>query len=138
MEEALCFGWVDSIIQRIDDEKYARKFTPRTNVGKWSETNRKRAAKCIREGRMTQAGLEKVGEGGLNTLPEPEPRPKEIEIPPEILDQIKHNPIAWDSFVKLAPSLKKRYFLWVLDAKREETRSRRLEEVIHALELNIP
>src|SRR5687768_1594951 len=52
VEEALCFGWIDSIIQKIDEEKYARKFNPRRLESKWSETNKRRAVKVIREGRM--------------------------------------------------------------------------------------
>lgn len=58
VEEALCFGWIDSIIQQIDDEKYARKFNPRRMESKWSKTNKRRAVKVIREGRMTGAGDE--------------------------------------------------------------------------------
>ncbi len=60
LEEALCFGWVDSLIQKIDEEKYARKFTPRKAGSKWSELNKHLVAKLIQEGRMTEAGLAKV------------------------------------------------------------------------------
>ncbi len=52
--EALCFGWIDGIIKRIDDEKFGRKFMPRRKNSRWSESNRKRAKKMIREGRMTR------------------------------------------------------------------------------------
>jgi uncharacterized protein YdeI (YjbR/CyaY-like superfamily) len=54
VEEALCFGWVDSIIKKIDDEKFARKFTPRTSRSRWSEANKKRIEKMIKERRMTE------------------------------------------------------------------------------------
>jgi uncharacterized protein YdeI (YjbR/CyaY-like superfamily) len=57
VEEALCFGWVDSVIKKIDDEKFARKFTPRTSRSRWSEANKKRVEKMIKEGRMTKTGL---------------------------------------------------------------------------------
>ena len=60
VEEALCFGWIDSIIQKIDDDKYARKFNPRRMDSQWSETNKRRVRKVIREGRMTEAGLAKI------------------------------------------------------------------------------
>ena len=62
LDEALCFGWVDSIVKRVDDERYLRKFTPRKNGSIWSEANKKRAERLIREGRMTQAGLARVKE----------------------------------------------------------------------------
>jgi uncharacterized protein YdeI (YjbR/CyaY-like superfamily) len=60
VEEALCFGWIDSTIKRIDDEKFARKFTPRKPNSKWSESNKKRAEKMITRRRMTKAGLELI------------------------------------------------------------------------------
>jgi uncharacterized protein YdeI (YjbR/CyaY-like superfamily) len=60
VEEALCFGWIDSIIQKIDEEKYARKFNPRRMGSKWSETNKRRVLKVIREARMTKAGMAKI------------------------------------------------------------------------------
>src|SRR5882762_9558352 len=60
VEEALCFGWVDSIVKRIDDEKFAQKFTPRRDWTKWSALNKRRLRKLIREGRMTEGGLAKI------------------------------------------------------------------------------
>jgi uncharacterized protein YdeI (YjbR/CyaY-like superfamily) len=60
VEEALCFGWIDSIIQKIDEERYARKFNPRRIDSKWSDTNKRRVLKVIRESRMTRAGMAKV------------------------------------------------------------------------------
>src|SRR5215475_2956878 len=60
VEEALCFGWIDSTVKRLDDDSYARKFTPRTDSTNWSESNKRRIAKCIKEGRMTAIGLAKV------------------------------------------------------------------------------
>src|SRR5262245_46769206 len=60
VEEALCYGWIDSTVKRINDESYARKFTPRTDTANWSELNKRRAEKCIREGRMTEVGLAKI------------------------------------------------------------------------------
>src|SRR5258705_8023123 len=60
VEEALCFGWIDSLIKRIDDHKYCRKFTPRKDKSNWSSTNRKRLEKITKEGRMTEFGLAKV------------------------------------------------------------------------------
>ena len=60
LDEALCHGWIDSIIKRIDDDTYARKFTPRTDKQNWSELNKKRVARLIEQGRMTDYGLAKV------------------------------------------------------------------------------
>lgn len=62
VEEALCYGWVDSIIKRLDDERCARKFTPRKGASVWSESNKRRAEKMIRNGRMTETGMAKIRE----------------------------------------------------------------------------
>jgi uncharacterized protein YdeI (YjbR/CyaY-like superfamily) len=60
LEEALCFGWIDSIIKKIDNEKYARKITPRKDIKKWSELNQRIVFKLIQNGKMTLAGLNKI------------------------------------------------------------------------------
>jgi len=60
MEEALCFGWIDSLIKKIDNEQFVRKFTPRTNKAKWSELNKKMVTALIEKGRMTDEGLRKI------------------------------------------------------------------------------
>ncbi len=60
LEEALCFGWIDSIIKRIDDDQYVRKFTPRTNTANWSELNKKKVIALIKKRKMTEAGLKKI------------------------------------------------------------------------------
>lgn len=132
VEEALCYGWIDSIVKRIDDEKYARKFTPRTKKSKWSELNKKRVKKMIKEGKMTEAGLAKIDERALS---EKEVK-KEVVIPPEIEKVLQANEKVWEHFVNLAPGYKRQYIGWVMDAKREETRKRRLNELMTVLEKN--
>jgi uncharacterized protein YdeI (YjbR/CyaY-like superfamily) len=78
LEEALCFGWIDSLIQKIDDEKFARKFNPRRAGSKWSELNKHLVAKLVKEGRMTGAGLATMD----FTLPEADAmRPKRPALP---------------------------------------------------------
>ncbi len=135
VQEALCYGWIDSLIQRIDDQTYARKFTPRTNTAKWSDSNQRRVAKLIREGRMTQAGLEKLGDMPVDGA-ERQARP--FVIPPAIEAQIRANPAAWENFNRLAPSQRRLYIGWATSAKRAETVARRLKEVIEDLEQNKP
>jgi len=66
VREALCFGWIDGILKRIDDEKHTIRFSPRRKNSVWSATNKKRVAKVIAEGRMTEAGLAKVKEAKRN------------------------------------------------------------------------
>lgn len=65
-EEALCFGWIDSSMKPIDDEKYALRYTPRRKGSNWSESNKKRAARLIEQGRMTEAGLATIEDAKRN------------------------------------------------------------------------
>lgn len=138
LDEALCFGWIDSIIQKVDGERYARKFTPRTNTAKWSEVNLRRVAVLVKEGRMTPAGLEKLREAQPIPPEAPRVKPAPFEIPPEVEQALRSNPQAWQNFNKLPPSHRKRYLGWVLSAKRPETLQKRLQEVIDVLEKDQP
>jgi uncharacterized protein YdeI (YjbR/CyaY-like superfamily) len=135
LEEALCFGWIDSLIQRLDEEKYARKFNPRRPGSKWSELNKHLVAKLVREGRMTAAGLAKVD----FVLPEADaPRPKRPELPlPDWLKAgLMTNSKAWENFTRLPPSHKREYIGWITSAKMEATRQKRIREAIGRLEKN--
>lgn len=137
VEEAICFGWIDSIIKRIDDEKYARKFTPRTEDSRWSELNKKRAKKMIAAGKMTKAGLQKIEEAKRNGIwSQTSTQRKQFELSPEFEKILKSNKKAWRNFNNLAPSYKKNYIGWIMSAKREETRKHRFNEVLRCLEQN--
>ena len=135
LEEALCFGWVDSIIQKIDEEKYARKFTPRKAGSKWSELNKHLVAKLVKEGRMTEAGLAKV-DFPLDEASSSRPKRPALALPDWLKERLMTNPAAWENFQKLAPSYQRNYIGWISDAKKEETRQRRIQEAIGRLEKN--
>jgi uncharacterized protein YdeI (YjbR/CyaY-like superfamily) len=135
LEEALCFGWVDSLIQKIDEEKYARKFTPRKSGSKWSELNRHLVAKLVNEGRMTAAGLAKVT-FPLSGAPASRPKRPALSLPDWLKAGLMANPVAWENFQRLAPSHQRNYIGWISEAKKEETRQRRLQEAIARLEKN--
>src|SRR5215207_2080885 len=81
VEQALCFGWIDSIVKTIDDEKFAQKFTPRRDRSRWSALNKQRLRKLIREGRMTEAGLAKVDSRTLSGESQAEPSAGDTDIP---------------------------------------------------------
>jgi len=137
VEEALCFGWVDSIIRRIDDEKFARKFTPRKAKSRWSEANKKRARKMMKEGKMTDAGLGKIREAEKSgEWSRTSPVRRELVIPPYVKAALARSKKALGNFNNLAKSYKRQYVGWITSAKREETRKRRLAEVIRLLEKN--
>ncbi len=135
VEEALCFGWIDSIIKKIDNTKYVRKFTPRKDKSRWSAINRKRANKMIKEGRMTEAGLAKIKTARKTGLWETDGRPRiSFDVPPVFAKALAQNKKAKENFDKLASSYRRQYIGWILFAKRAETKKRRIEESIALLE----
>jgi uncharacterized protein YdeI (YjbR/CyaY-like superfamily) len=128
VEEALCFGWIDSIIQKIDEEMYARKFNPRRTESKWSETNKRRVVKVIRESRMTEAGMAKVT-FDVNEVDSHKPKPKRppVQMPEKMEKVLKSQPGVWEAFQRISPSYRRNYILWLSDAKKPETFERRLQ-----------
>ena len=134
VEEALCFGWIDSIIKRIDDDKYCRKFTPRKEGSRWSNTNKKRVGKIIKEGKMTEWGLAKIEAAKRSGSWKMEPRPViKMDVPPELSEALARNRKAKDFFEKLAPTYQKHFIGWIVVAKRPETRAKRLKESLALL-----
>jgi uncharacterized protein YdeI (YjbR/CyaY-like superfamily) len=136
VEEALCFGWIDSIVKRIDDDKFAQKFTPRRDSTNWSNLNKQRVRKLIQEGRMTEAGLAKIDLAILGEEPPANQAKGDLDIPPFVEKALRAKPSVWERFQALAPSYRKNYIRWVMDAKKQETRERRLREVVSVLEQN--
>jgi len=131
VEEALCFGWIDCILKRIDDEKHIIRFTPRKKNSIWSKINRKRAEKMINDGKMTDEGFAKIEEAkssgkwssAYTLLVKP-------TMPSDLKRALKEKQKAWQNFNEFANSYQANYIYWVNSAKREETRKRRIEEVV--------
>ena len=142
VEEALCYGWIDSTKKRIDDEKYAWKFTPRSNTKNWSDTNKIRVNKLIKEGRMTEAGLNKIdlylktGKIDWEVIPKHKKIRDEVQTPEFIIEFISKNEAALYHFNQLAPSHKRNYIAWITQAKKPETIKKRLAEAIKLLKKN--
>lgn len=139
VEEALCWGWIDSLIRRIDEERYMQKYTPRKPRSTWSKHNVRRVEKMIRSGRMQPAGLELYNyakdNGLLPDMSEDLVKGERIfpEAPEFICDALRENPEAERHFNSLAPSYKLQYLGWIMSARKEETRFRRLKEAIDLL-----
>lgn len=136
VEEALCFGWVDSLIKKIDERKYARKFTPRKFNSKWSESNIERVEKLIAAGLMTESGLALVAAAKHSgNWDNPVTAPKfSLELPLEFAAALAKNNQAQEYFGELAKTYKKQYIGWIITAKRADTRARRIRESIELLE----
>jgi len=135
VEEALCFGWVDSIIKKLDEHSYARKFTPRKPDSKWSPTNIARVEKMIHAGRMTEYGVslvESAKQSGAWDNPTSKPV-FDLAMPPEFDAALAANPAARTNYENLRRSHREQYLLWIITAKKPETRARRIAESIRML-----
>jgi uncharacterized protein YdeI (YjbR/CyaY-like superfamily) len=129
VREALCFGWIDSLIKRLDDDRYAIKLTPRKPTSKWSDLNRRRWAELKQEGLLAPPGL-----AAAPTENRYARKPSIPELPVYVAKALKANPKAWRSFQALAPTYRRHFVVWIHVAKRPETRERRIRESIALLE----
>jgi uncharacterized protein YdeI (YjbR/CyaY-like superfamily) len=135
LEEALCFGWIDSIVKKLDAERYIQKYTPRKNDSIWSASNKARVKKLIAEGRMAGPGLAKITIAKKNgSWMKIDRIDRRLEMPPDLSAALEKNPAAKNMFETLAPSYKKMWGAWVDDAKRPETRARRIAAALEWIE----
>ena len=128
VDEALCFGWVDSLIKRLDDDRYAIKVTPRSRTSKWSDSNRKRWRQLKAAGRLAPPGL-----AAAPTANRYAPKPAIPELPAYIAKAFKASLRAWRHFQALARSYRRDFVVWIHIAKRSETRERRIRESLRLL-----
>lgn len=131
VDEALCFGWIDGVRRRRDAATYTIRFAPRKRGSIWSVVNLRRARALVKAGRMRPAGLRVFEErdrkkSGLYSF---EQRRK-VRLPPRYARLLHANPKAWDFFQSRAPWYRHTASFWIISAKREETRLRRLGQLI--------
>ena len=128
VREALCFGWIDSLVKRLDNDRFAIKVTPRKGTSRWSDINRRRWTELNATGLLTTAGL-----AAAPTQNRYAPKPTIPELPSYIGKAIKSNPEAWSFFQKLPQRERRNFVVWIHIAKRPETRERRIRESIALL-----
>jgi uncharacterized protein YdeI (YjbR/CyaY-like superfamily) len=133
VEEALCFGWIDTTVRRLDEDHYMQRFTPRSNVLNWSKLNLDRFDRMVSAGLMTDAGLAKRPH---DVAPPATRHHVDDPIPPLIRRELEKHPVARRIFLALSPSYRRDYIRWITEAKKEETRIRRMKEAIRRLESN--
>ncbi len=130
VEEALCFGWIDSKPQKKDAHTYLLYFAERKSGSVWSKLNKQRISRLIKDGRMTPAGMKKIeaakADGTWSTLDPVD----SLKIPKELTKALARNKKAQKHFEAFPPGIKKQLVYWVLSAKREETRSVRVKEIV--------
>lgn len=130
VEEALCFGWVDSKPNKLDDQRTMLYFAPRKAGSGWAKTNKERVTRLIADGLMTSAGQAKIDaakkDGSWTMLDAIE----RMEMPPELEAALKANPTAKKHFDAFPPGVRKGIFQWIIQAKRPETRAKRVAETV--------
>jgi uncharacterized protein YdeI (YjbR/CyaY-like superfamily) len=137
VEEALCFGWIDGKIKRVNEEYYIQRYTPRNPRSRWSAYNIERVRRMIRMNRMTQAGMEAYNEIFKNPGLVYENRfSGEIIVPGDLLEALKINKSACTNFNRFPPSSKRMYIGWLNSAKMAETRKSRILKIVKACEIN--
>ncbi len=133
VDEALCFGWIDGIRKSVDEESYTNRFTPRRKGSNWSDVNIKRIKELIKLGLVKPSGLEAFKKKDPKKVRSAVDR-KNVKLPPDFEKKIKANKKAWQFIQKLPPSSRRLSFFWIIDAKKDETRLRRLDTLIKCSE----
>jgi len=130
VEEALCFGWIDSLPRKVDENLSKLLFTPRKPKSVWSKLNKTRIEKLIENGLMTKIGLAKIeaarANGSWNALDASD----NLEIPNDLAKAFERNTAAKKNFESFTDSAKRAILSWVFSAKRDETRAVRIEKTI--------
>lgn len=136
VKEALCFGWIDSKVKSLDQERYMQIFTPRKSKSVWSKLNKQYIQELIEQGLMTEAGLEKIQfaklDGSWTTLDAIEA----LIIPQDLQQALFSNETANLYFEAFSSTSKKNILFWIESAKRPETRLKRIEKTINAVAQN--
>jgi uncharacterized protein YdeI (YjbR/CyaY-like superfamily) len=130
VEEALCFGWIDSTVRKLDDARYKQLFSRRKPVSTWSRINKERVAQLEAEGKMAPAGLAAIElakqNGSWNTLDQVD----DLIVPDDLARALASNPTALENFETFSPSARKMFLYWIANVKRPEKRAERIAETV--------
>jgi len=135
MEEAICFGWIDTTVKRLDEDQYIRNFSKRNKNSKWSDNTLSYGKQLIKEGKMTPIGL-KFYKEGLSRPTHDHGIPKNPDQPPELSAALQKNSKANTNFIKFSPSTKRMIYRWLLRAKLSETRKKRIKQIVEMAKEN--
>ncbi|HVT72025.1 MAG TPA: YdeI/OmpD-associated family protein [Lacunisphaera sp.] len=130
VDELLCFGWIDGLKQRVDDERYTHRITPRRPGSKWSQVNVGHARRLIAAGRMSPAGLAAFQAHLRSKVPAYSFADRAQEFPPELTARFRRHAAAWRAWRQLPPGYQRTAIHWVTDARQDETKLRRLARLM--------
>jgi uncharacterized protein YdeI (YjbR/CyaY-like superfamily) len=137
IEEALCFGWVDSTAGRVDDDRGKLYFAPRKPRSGWAATNKARIERLLAEGRMAPAGVAAIERAKANGSWEVLDSAERLVVPADLAAALEARPPAAANFAGFPPSARKQVLAWVALAMRPETRADRIRRVVDAAERNV-
>lgn len=137
VQVAICYGWIDSTVKKIDNESRKQMFTPRKDKSVWSKLNKTYVEKLLKENLMHKSGLDKIDIAKQNGSWESLDAVENLIIPEDLLDAFQQNKTAFDNYHNFSPSYKKSYLYWLNQAKRQETRNARIIEIINLCNENI-
>jgi uncharacterized protein YdeI (YjbR/CyaY-like superfamily) len=137
VEEAVCFGWIDGLTKSLTGEHYVQRFTPRKRSSTWSVSNIARVERLIAEGRMTEAGMREVRRAQENGEWDAAIRREDVSsLPEDLVSALAGNPTAQANFEAYPASQKKMFLHWILSAKTEATRQKRVRQTVAMAEVN--
>ena len=130
VEEALCFGWIDGLMNPIDDIRYRQMFTPRKPTSAWAQSNKLRVARLIEQGLMTSAGLAAIETARTNGSWDRFTAAESLAVPPELQKALNASARAKKHWPTFTDSQRKTFLFWLANAKRDETRAKRIKEIV--------
>jgi len=140
VEEALCFGWIDSMEKSLDEERFMQRFTPRKPKSGWSKSNKDRVEKLMKEGLMKEAGLNAIRiaqeNGSWESLDKIYAPADQLEIPGDLKKAFARNKKAGANFEKFPVFAKRQFLHWINQAKRPETRKNRIRTIVQKSSMN--
>lgn len=137
VQVAICYGWIDSTVKKLDEERRRQLFTPRKDKSVWSRLNKTYVEKLIADNLMHESGLKKIETAKKNGSWESLDAVESLEMPKDLKAAFAKNRTALNNYKKFSPSYRKSYLYWLNQAKREETRTARITEIIKLCEQNI-
>ncbi len=130
IQVAICYGWIDSTVKKIDDERRKQVFSPRKDKSVWNKVNKTYIDKLLKENLIHESGLAKIEMAKQNSSCTTLDAVEDLMIPEDLKLTFEHNRIAFDNYQNFSPSYRKSYLYWLNQAKREETRNKRITEIL--------
>ena len=137
VQVAICYGWIDSTVKKLDDERRRQMFTPRKDKSVWSKLNKTYIEKLLANNLMHESGLKKIETAKKNGSWESLDAVENLEMPMDLKLAFFKNKTALDNYNGFSPSYRKSYLYWLNQTKREETRKARITEILKLCEQNI-